>query len=128
MLVGLYQDQTMLYNLDLHRPDSHMFCQFVNVLSGLITPRFSIEQISVFYQLFINVSMKLLIAFSLWIVLIVLQEQIFCCFLSIPASPGYYQDGDFVIGGLFSLRVTARHLMSKFSFKNTSYILDSVYL
>ena len=118
----------MLYNLDLHRPDSHIFCQFVNVLSGLITPRFSIEQISVFYQLFINVSMKLLIAFSLWIVLIVLQEQIFCCFLSIPASPGYYQDGDFVIGGLFSLRVTARHLMSKFSFKNTSYILDSVYL
>ena len=75
-----------------------------------------------FYQLFINVSMKLLIAFSLWIVLIVLQEQISCYFLSISASPGYYQDGDFVIGGLFSLRVTARHLMSKFSFKNTSYI------
>ena len=51
MLVGLYQDQTMLYNLDLHRPDSHIFCQFVNVLLGLITPRFSIEQISVFYHL-----------------------------------------------------------------------------
>ena len=117
----------MLYNLDLHRPDSHIFCQFVNVLSGLITPRFSIEQISVFYQLFINVSMKLLIAFSLWIVLIVLQEQIFCCFLSIPASPGYYQDGDFVIGGLFSLRVMIRRFISKFSFKDAFYLSEFLY-
>ncbi|XP_034368032.1 vomeronasal type-2 receptor 26-like [Arvicanthis niloticus] len=46
--------------------------------------------------------MKLL---SLLVVLIVFQEQISCFSLNIPASPGYYQDGDFVIGGLFSLRV-----------------------
>ena len=128
MLVGLYQDQTMLYNLDLHRPDSHMFCQFVNVLSGLITPRFSIEQISVFYQLFINVSMKLLIAFSLWIVLIVLQEQISCYFLSISASPGYYQDGDFVIGGLLSLKVSGRHNKNKFTSGNEYNLPEYVYM
>ncbi|NP_001092980.1 vomeronasal 2 receptor 51 precursor [Rattus norvegicus] len=71
--------------------------------------------------------MKLLIAFSLLIVLIVFQEQISWFSLSIPASPGYYQDGDFVIGGLFSLRVTAGDTKSKFGFKDTISMPDIVY-
>ncbi|XP_052028649.1 vomeronasal type-2 receptor 26-like [Apodemus sylvaticus] len=70
--------------------------------------------------------MELLIAFSLLIVLIVFQEQIFCFSLSIPASPGYYQDGHFVIGGLFSLRVTARDKRIKFGFNDTMAIPEVV--
>ncbi|XP_038963374.1 vomeronasal 2 receptor, 52 isoform X1 [Rattus norvegicus] len=70
--------------------------------------------------------MKLFIAFSLLIVPIVFQKQI-CLALSIPASPGYYQDGDFVIGGLFSLRVTSGDTKSKFGFKDTIYIPDIIY-
>lgn len=66
--MGLNQDKTMLYNLDPHGPDRHRLYQFVDVLLGLISPRFSTERISGFYQLFINVSMKLLIAFSILIV------------------------------------------------------------
>ncbi|XP_021044749.1 vomeronasal type-2 receptor 26-like [Mus pahari] len=72
--------------------------------------------------------MKLLIAFSLWIVLIVFQEQISCFSLNIPASLGYYQDGDFVIGGFFSLRVTDRPFINKFTFKSTPYIPEYVYM
>ncbi|XP_032761612.1 vomeronasal type-2 receptor 26-like [Rattus rattus] len=72
--------------------------------------------------------MKLLIAFSLLIVLIVFQEQISCFSLSKPASPGYYQDGDFVIGGIFSLRVTAGDTRSRFGFKDTIYIPEYVYV
>ncbi|XP_028610330.1 vomeronasal type-2 receptor 26-like [Grammomys surdaster] len=50
--------------------------------------------------------------FFLLIVSIVFQEQISCFSLNIPASPGYYQDGHFVIGGLFSLRVTSGNTRS----------------
>ncbi|XP_028617384.1 vomeronasal type-2 receptor 26-like, partial [Grammomys surdaster] len=71
--------------------------------------------------------MKLLIAFSLLIVLTVFQEQISCFSLNLPASPGYYQDGDFLIGGLFSLRVTAGNTRSRFGFKDTIYIPEYVY-
>jgi vomeronasal 2 receptor len=71
--------------------------------------------------------MKLLIAFSLLIVLIIFQEQISCFSLNIPASPGYYQDGDFVIGGLFSLRVTAGDTRSRFGFTDTIHIPEYVY-
>ena len=31
ILVGLYQDKTMLYKFDQHRPDSHIFYPFVHV-------------------------------------------------------------------------------------------------
>ncbi|XP_077003553.1 vomeronasal type-2 receptor 26-like isoform X2 [Tamandua tetradactyla] len=34
------------------------------------------------------------------------------------AFPGYYQDGDVIIGGLFSLRVTGGDMRSKFGFKD----------
>ncbi|XP_031236831.1 vomeronasal type-2 receptor 26-like [Mastomys coucha] len=71
--------------------------------------------------------MKLLIAFSLLIVLIVFQEQISYFSLSIPGSPGYYQDGDFVIGGLFSLRVTAAGTRIVFDFNDTMNIPDIVF-
>ena len=107
----------------MDQPD--IFYQFVDVLPGMNSPRFSTEQISGFYQLFINV-MELLIAFSLLIVLIEVQEQISCFSLSIPASPGYYQDGHFVIGGLFSLRVTARDKRIKFGFNDTMAIPEAV--
>ncbi|XP_052028644.1 vomeronasal type-2 receptor 26-like [Apodemus sylvaticus] len=70
--------------------------------------------------------MKLFIAFSLLIILIEYQEQISCFSLSIPASPGYYQDGHFVIGGLFSLRVTARDNRIKFGFNDTMAIPEAV--
>ena len=70
--------------------------------------------------------MELLNAFSLLMVLIVFQEQISCFSLSIPASPGYYQDGHFVIGGLFSLRGTARDSIIKFGFNDTMNIPDAV--
>ncbi|XP_032761613.1 vomeronasal type-2 receptor 26-like [Rattus rattus] len=72
--------------------------------------------------------MKLLIAFSLLILLTAFQEQISCFSLSKPASPGYYQDGDFVIGGLFSLRVTAGDTRSKFGFTDTTHIPEYVYV
>lgn len=71
--------------------------------------------------------MKLFIAFSLLISLIVFQEQIFCFSLSIPASPGSYQDGNFVIGGLFSLKVTHGDTRSRFGFESTTYVPDYVY-
>ncbi|XP_052028650.1 vomeronasal type-2 receptor 26-like [Apodemus sylvaticus] len=70
--------------------------------------------------------MELLNAFSLLIFLIAFQEQISCFSLSIPASPGYYQDGHFVIGGLFSLRVTARDNRIKFGFNDTMTIPEAV--
>ncbi|XP_013008412.2 vomeronasal type-2 receptor 26-like [Cavia porcellus] len=47
--------------------------------------------------------------------------------LSVPASPGYYQDGDFIIGGLFSLRVTSGDMRSKFEFQHTFNILPYVH-
>ncbi|GAB1291259.1 Vomeronasal 2, receptor 23 [Apodemus speciosus] len=53
-------------------------------------------------------------------------QQISCFSLSIPASPGYYQDGHFVIGGLFSLRVTARDSRIKFGFNDTMNIPEAV--
>ncbi|XP_031236826.1 vomeronasal type-2 receptor 26-like [Mastomys coucha] len=71
--------------------------------------------------------MRLLIAFCLRIFLIVFQEQISCFSLSIPASPGYYQDGNFVIGGLFSLRVMIRRFISKLSFNDASYLSEFLY-
>ncbi|XP_052028631.1 vomeronasal type-2 receptor 26-like [Apodemus sylvaticus] len=70
--------------------------------------------------------MELLIAFSLLIILTVFPEQISCLSLSVPASPGYYQDGHFVIGGLFSLRVTARNNRIKFGFNDTMTIPEAV--
>ncbi|XP_052028642.1 vomeronasal type-2 receptor 26-like [Apodemus sylvaticus] len=69
--------------------------------------------------------MKLLI-FSLLIFLIAFQEQISCFSFSIPVSPGYYQNGHFVIGGLFSLRVTARYSRFKFGFNDTMTIPEAV--
>ncbi|XP_028610347.1 vomeronasal type-2 receptor 26-like [Grammomys surdaster] len=63
--------------------------------------------------------MKLLIAFSLWIVVTVFQEQISCFSLNIPASPGYYQDGDFVIGGLFSFKMASGDNRSVLDFNDT---------
>ncbi|NP_001092984.1 vomeronasal 2 receptor, 48 precursor [Rattus norvegicus] len=72
--------------------------------------------------------MKLLIVFSLLIVLIVFQVQISYVSLNNPASPGYYQDGDFVIGGLFSLRMTTGDTRSKlFDFKDAIYLPEYVY-
>lgn len=47
--------------------------------------------------------------------------------LNAPGSPGYYQDGDFIIGGLFSLRVTSGNMRSKFGFQDTFYIPLMVY-
>ncbi|XP_034367944.1 vomeronasal type-2 receptor 26-like [Arvicanthis niloticus] len=72
--------------------------------------------------------MKLLIAFFLLIVLIIFQELISCFSLNISASPGYYQDGDFVIGGLFSLRVTAGDTRSRFGFTDINHIPEHVYV
>ncbi|XP_052028858.1 vomeronasal type-2 receptor 26-like [Apodemus sylvaticus] len=70
--------------------------------------------------------MELLNAFSLLIFVIVFQEEISCFSLSIPASPGYYQDGHFVIGGIFSLRVTAKDSRIKFGFNDTMNIPEAV--
>ncbi|XP_052028638.1 vomeronasal type-2 receptor 26-like [Apodemus sylvaticus] len=70
--------------------------------------------------------MKLFIAFFFLIFLIVSQGQISCFSLSIPASPGYFQDGDFVIGGFFSLRVTAGDSRIIFGLNDTTNIPDSV--
>ncbi|KAL6032335.1 hypothetical protein STEG23_026291, partial [Scotinomys teguina] len=53
--------------------------------------------------------------------------QISCFSLNIPASPGYYQDGDFIIGGLFSLKVTFGDNRSRFGFDSSIYIPDYVY-
>uniref|UniRef100_A0A3B2WCN3 Parathyroid cell calcium-sensing receptor n=1 Tax=Mus musculus TaxID=10090 RepID=A0A3B2WCN3_MOUSE len=73
--------------------------------------------------------MKLLIAFSPLIVLIFFQEQISCFYLAKSASSGYYQDGDFVIGGLFSLRMTlGGHLKPKILFKDKTDTLDVVHV
>uniref|UniRef100_A0A3B2WB88 Vomeronasal 2, receptor27 n=1 Tax=Mus musculus TaxID=10090 RepID=A0A3B2WB88_MOUSE len=63
--------------------------------------------------------MKLLIAFSLVIVLISFQEKMSCFYISVPDSPGYNQDGDFLIGGFFSLRVTGREDRTEFCFNET---------
>lgn len=71
--------------------------------------------------------MKLFIAFSLLIIFIAFQGQISCFSLNIPASPGYYQDGDFVIGGLFSLKVTFGDMRNRFGFESTTYMPDYVY-
>ncbi|KAL1791292.1 vomeronasal type-2 receptor 26-like [Sigmodon hispidus] len=56
-----------------------------------------------------------------------LIEQISCFSLNIPASTGYYQDGDFVIGGLFSLKVTLGENRSRYGFTSTMYIPDYVH-
>ncbi|XP_031236832.1 vomeronasal type-2 receptor 26-like [Mastomys coucha] len=73
--------------------------------------------------------MKLLIAISPLIVLISFHEQISCFYLTKPASPGYYQDADVVIGGLFSLRVTVgRDFKPIFRFQETIDPLDVVYV
>jgi vomeronasal 2 receptor len=50
-----------------------------------------------------------------------------CFFLSIPVSPGYYQDGDFVIGGLF-FRMTDRGDRIEFGLNDTMNMPDDVYL
>jgi hypothetical protein len=106
-----------------------MFYLFADVLSESISSRFSTEQISGSYQLIVNISMKLLIAFSPLIVLIFFQEQISCFYLAKSASSGYYQDGDFVIGGLFSLRMTlGGHLKPKILFKDKTDTLDVVHV
>ncbi|XP_063094199.1 vomeronasal type-2 receptor 26-like isoform X2 [Cavia porcellus] len=47
--------------------------------------------------------------------------------LNAPGSPGYYQDGDFIIGGLFSLRVISGDLRSKFGFQHEVYIPPFAY-
>jgi vomeronasal 2 receptor len=94
----------------------------------LISPRFLTEQLSWFYQLFINVIMKLLIAFSLVIVLISFQEKMSCFYISVPDSPGYNQDGDFLIGGFFSLRVTGREDRTEFCFNETMNMTYGSYL
>ncbi|KAM6162677.1 LOW QUALITY PROTEIN: vomeronasal type-2 receptor 26-like [Erethizon dorsatum] len=46
-------------------------------------------------------------------------EQSSILTLNAPVSPGYYQDGDFIIGGLFSLRVTGGNVRSRFGFRDT---------
>uniref|UniRef100_A0A8C2QN54 G-protein coupled receptors family 3 profile domain-containing protein n=1 Tax=Cricetulus griseus TaxID=10029 RepID=A0A8C2QN54_CRIGR len=66
--------------------------------------------------------------FCLLIILIVFQEQISRFPLNTPSSPGYYQDGDFVIGGLFSLQVTQGDTRSRVGFDSTTYIPDYVYI
>ena len=105
-----------------------MFYLFVDVLSESISPRFSTEQISGSYRLFINVSMKLLTAFSPLVVLILFQEQISCYYLTKYASSGYYQDADFVIGGLFSLRMTdGDTFISRSGVEDTSHIAEYVF-
>jgi vomeronasal 2 receptor len=72
--------------------------------------------------------MKLPAAFPLLaFLLLVFQEQHSSLSINGPASPGYYQDGDFIIGGLFSLRVTAGDTRSRFGFDNTFYITELVY-
>uniref|UniRef100_A0A8C2VTW1 Vomeronasal type-2 receptor 26-like n=1 Tax=Chinchilla lanigera TaxID=34839 RepID=A0A8C2VTW1_CHILA len=51
--------------------------------------------------------MKLSNIFPLLVALLFIsQEQNAILSLNASGSPGYYQDGDFIIGGLFSLRVT----------------------
>ncbi|XP_051029197.1 vomeronasal type-2 receptor 26 [Phodopus roborovskii] len=72
--------------------------------------------------------MKLFIVFSLLVILTVFQEQISSFSLNIPSSPGYYQDGDFVIGGLFSLQVTQGDTRTRFGFHSTTYIPEYVYI
>ncbi|CAH6778448.1 Vmn2r27 [Phodopus roborovskii] len=72
--------------------------------------------------------MKLFIVFSLLIILTVFQEKISSFSLNIPSSPGYYQDGDFVIGGLFSLQVTQGDTRTRFGFHSTTYIPEYVYI
>ncbi|XP_021046836.1 vomeronasal type-2 receptor 26-like [Mus pahari] len=72
--------------------------------------------------------MKLLTTFSPLIVLILFQDQISCFYLTKSASPGYYQDADFVIGGLFSLRMTlGEHFKPKILFTDKLDKLDAVY-
>ncbi|XP_034368043.1 vomeronasal type-2 receptor 26-like [Arvicanthis niloticus] len=73
--------------------------------------------------------MKFLIAFSLLIDLTVFQEHISCFSLNLPASPGYYQDGDFVIGGLFSLRASAGDTrIRRFGFTDINRIPEYVHV
>ncbi|EDK99727.1 vomeronasal type-2 receptor 26 precursor [Mus musculus] len=72
--------------------------------------------------------MKLLTAFSPLVVLILFQEQISCYYLTKYASSGYYQDADFVIGGLFSLRVTdGDTFISRSGVEDTSHIAEYVF-
>ena len=105
-----------------------MFYLFADVLAESIILRFSTEHIFGSYQLFINFSMKLLIAFSPLIFLILLQEQICYFYMIKHDSSGYYQDADFVIGGLFSLRVTdGNTFISRSGIEDTSHIPEYVF-
>uniref|UniRef100_UPI004038A276 vomeronasal type-2 receptor 26-like n=1 Tax=Callospermophilus lateralis TaxID=76772 RepID=UPI004038A276 len=71
--------------------------------------------------------MKLSLDFPLLVTIIfVSQEENSILSLNVPASPGYYQDGDFIIGGLFSLRVTDDN--TRFGFKDNVYIQENVYM
>ena len=73
--------------------------------------------------------MKLLIAFSPLVVLILFQEHISCYYLTKYASSGYYQDADFVIGGLFSLRLAfGQDFKAKFGSEDKLDTLDIVSL
>jgi hypothetical protein len=106
-----------------------MFYLFADVLAESIILRFSTEHIFGSYQLFINFSMKLLIAFSPLIFLILLQEQICYFYMIKHDSSGYYQDADFVIGGLFSLRLAfGQDFKAKFGSEDKLDTLDIVSL
>uniref|UniRef100_H0VW99 G-protein coupled receptors family 3 profile domain-containing protein n=1 Tax=Cavia porcellus TaxID=10141 RepID=H0VW99_CAVPO len=64
--------------------------------------------------------MKLSNTFPLLVtIFFIFQEQRFILSLNVPGSPGYYQDGDFIIGGFFSLRVTDGDTRSTFGFQDT---------
>uniref|UniRef100_H0VZZ1 Receptor ligand binding region domain-containing protein n=1 Tax=Cavia porcellus TaxID=10141 RepID=H0VZZ1_CAVPO len=54
--------------------------------------------------------------------LCIFQKRISILSLNAAGNPGYYQDGDFIIGGLFSLRVISGDLRSKFGFQHKLYI------
>uniref|UniRef100_A0A8D2AKS3 G-protein coupled receptors family 3 profile domain-containing protein n=1 Tax=Sciurus vulgaris TaxID=55149 RepID=A0A8D2AKS3_SCIVU len=72
--------------------------------------------------------MKSPVVYSLMVVLLfVLQEKNSILSLNVPTS-GYYQDGDFIIGGLFSLRVTDGYTRSRFGFGDKIYIPDHVHV
>ncbi|XP_047405652.1 vomeronasal type-2 receptor 26-like [Sciurus carolinensis] len=73
--------------------------------------------------------MKSPVVYSLMVVLLfVLQEKNSILSLNVPTSSGYYQDGDFIIGGLFSLRVTNGYTRSRFDFGDKIYIPDHVHV
>uniref|UniRef100_A0A8D2AFG0 G-protein coupled receptors family 3 profile domain-containing protein n=1 Tax=Sciurus vulgaris TaxID=55149 RepID=A0A8D2AFG0_SCIVU len=72
--------------------------------------------------------MKSPVVFPLLVVLsFVSQEENSILSLNVPVFPGYYQDGDFIIGGLFSLRVTSGD-GSSFGFGDKFYIPDHIHV